>query len=54
MTSGAWSDGPSPRLASRSTQAELTRRAIESLTSARSIRMPRPFWKPSIRISQKV
>ena len=41
---GAWSLGPLPLRASRSTHAARTRPASGSLASTRSIRMPRSWW----------
>ena len=41
---GAWSLGPLPLRACRSTHAALTRSATGSLASTRSIRIPRSWW----------
>ena len=43
-TIGAWSDGPLPLRASRSTYASVIRAATGALASTRSIRMPLFWW----------
>ena len=43
-TTGAWSDGPLPLRASRSTYALVTRLASELVTYTRSMRMPLSVW----------
>src|SRR5262249_41982573 len=49
---GAWSLGPVPLRACRSTQAARTRPATGALASTRSIRMPRSWWNIPARESQ--
>jgi hypothetical protein len=46
---GAWSEGPEPFRALRSTTAKRTRSATGSVASARSMRMPRCWWKSPAR-----
>ncbi len=47
--SGAWSEGPVPLRALRSTTAHVTRSATGGVASTWSIRMPRCWWKSPAR-----